>query len=94
MRFCRVYVRLGDHRPEQRAVARIFHVEDDRLLPPVQPDEVRRLPVHRPVVPAREVAAGALDLDNPRPQVGELPGGERRGHRLLQRNHGKAASGR
>jgi hypothetical protein len=73
MRFCRVYVRLGDHRPEQRAVARIFHVEDDRLLPPVQPDEVRRLPVHRPVVPAREVAAGPLDLDNPRPQVGELP---------------------
>src|SRR6185437_9949338 len=37
---------------------------------------------------AREVPAGPLDLDHPRPQVGELPGRERRGDRLLERDDG------
>ena len=78
----------GDHRAEQRPVGRVLDVKDDGLLAPVQPDEVRGLPVHGPVVAAREVTAGPLDLDDPRAQVGELPGGERRGDRLFKRDDG------
>ena len=44
--------------------------------------------MHRPVVVPGEVArARPLDLDDPGAEVGELPGGERRRHRLLQRDH-------
>ena len=41
-------------------------------------------PLDRAVVPAREVTdAGPFDLDDPRPEIGELPAGERRGDSLL-----------
>jgi hypothetical protein len=41
--------------------------------------------VYRPVIAAGEVAsARSLDLDHARAEVGELPGGERRGDGLLQ----------
>ena len=60
-------------------------VQLDRFLAPVQPHEVARLAVHRPVVAAGEVAdTRPLDLDDPGAQVGQLPGGERRRDRLLQ----------
>ncbi len=39
------------------------------------------------VVLAGEVALGPLDLDHPGAGVGEAAGGQRRGHRLLQRHH-------
>jgi hypothetical protein len=41
------------------------------------------------VVAAGGVAAArALDLDDPGAEVGDLPGGERRGHRLLETDDG------
>ena len=56
--------------------------------------------MHGPVEVAGEVAGpGPFHLDHPRAQVGELAGGERRGHRLLQRDdrdalqHGPAGHG-
>jgi hypothetical protein len=78
----------GGNRAEQRPVGRVLDVEHDGLLAPVQPDKVRRLPEHGPVVAAGEVTARPFDLDDPRAQVGELPGGERRGDRLLKRDDG------
>ena len=43
------------------------------------------------VVAAGEVAGtGALDLDHPRAEVGQLPGAERRGDGVLEADHGDA----
>ena len=43
------------------------------------------------VVGAREVAgAGALHLDDTGAKIGQLPCAERRGNRMLERNHGDA----
>ena len=62
-----------------------LEIEGQRLLRAVEPDEVARQPLDRRVVAAGEVADdGALHLDDPRPEVGELPRGERRRHRLFQ----------
>src|SRR5439155_12987930 len=62
-------------------------VELDRLLAPVEPDEHARQAGHLRVVVAGEVAGGGpLDLDDPGAEVGQLPGGERRRHRLLDRH--------
>jgi len=48
-----------------------LQVEGDRLLGPVEPDEVRGHPLDRLVIVAGEVArAGALHLDDPGAQVG------------------------
>jgi len=65
-----------------------FQIERQRFLRPVQPDEMARQPVHGGVVPAREVSVDRpLDLDDPRAEIGELPGGERYGDRLLHGDH-------
>src|SRR5581483_9433416 len=62
-------------------------VEGDRLLAPVQPDEVAGLAAHGRVVSAGEVAGSRpLALDHPGPQVSQLPGGERHRDGLLQRD--------
>ena len=46
-------------------------------------------PVHGAVVVAGEIAGSRpLDLDHPGAEVGELAGGQRHGHRLLQRDDG------
>ena len=81
--------------PEHRLdVARGLEVEGDALLGPVEPHEVARHPVHGLVVAAREVpGAGPLDLDHPRAEVGEVPGGQRGGHRLLASDDGDAVQG-
>ena len=77
----------GQQGGQRRLAVGAFHVELDRFLAPVQPDEVARLAEHGPVVAAGEVAgAGPLDLDDPGAEVGELPGGERRRDGLLQRD--------
>lgn len=72
-----------------------LEVEADRLLGAVEPDEVTGLAVDSRVVPPGEVAAaGALDLDHPRAQVGQLPGRVRRRHRLLDADHRHTGEGR
>ena len=75
-------------RAEQRPVGGVLEVELDAFLAAVEPDEVGGLAVYGRVVAAGEVAcAGPLDLDHARAEVGELPGGERRGDRMLQGDH-------
>ncbi len=82
------HVGPAEQRVQHRPVRRVLYVELDALLAPVQPDEVTGLAVHGPVVAAGEVAAARpLHLDHPGTQVGQLPGGERSRHRLLQRDH-------
>jgi hypothetical protein len=62
-----------------------LHVELDGLLAPVEPDEHGAQPGDLRVVVAGEVAGtGPLDLDHPGPEVGQLPGGEGSGDRLLE----------
>ncbi len=63
-------------------------VDRNRLLRPVQPDEVGAAALDGVVVFAGEVAAvDPLDLDDASAQIGEMAGGQRRGHRLLHRDH-------
>ena len=60
-------------------------VQGQRLLGAVEPDEVAGHALDRFVVTPGEVPyAGALDLDDPRAEVGELAGGEGGGDRLLE----------
>jgi hypothetical protein len=66
----------------------MLHVEGQRALSPIQPEEVRREPLHRSVVATSEVAAArTLDLDYLRAQVGQMAGTEGSRDRLLQRQH-------
>jgi hypothetical protein len=79
------HVGCVDEPLEQRAVGGVLDVELDALLAAVEPDEVAGLPVHGAVVVTSEVTdGGALDLDDPGAEVGELPGGEGCGDRLLE----------
>jgi hypothetical protein len=74
-----------DEPAEEVAVTGFLDVELDALLAPVEPDEVAGLAERGPVVAAGKVtAAGPFDLDDPRAEVGELTGGERGGHGLLE----------
>ena len=67
----------------------MLDIERKRLLRPVEPDEVRRLALHRRVIRACEVThTGALDLDDAGAQISQLSGREGRGHRLLEREDG------
>jgi hypothetical protein len=85
------HVGPGQQRGHDRAAVVALHVELDRLLAPVQPDEVAGLAEHRRVVAAGEVAGpGPLDLDHPGAQVSQLPGRERCRDRLLQRHDQQA----
>jgi len=76
------------HRP----LARIgLQVEGNRLLGPVEPDEVRGHPLDRLVIVAGEVAqTWALHLDDAGTEVGELTGGKRGCHGLLDGDDGEA----
>ena len=67
-----------------------FEVEGEGLLAPVAPHEVRGETAGGGVVAAREVAAvDPLDLDDAGAEVGELPGGERRGDGLFDGDDGE-----
>ena len=83
------HVGTADERVQRFPSAGRLQVQHHRLLGPVEPDEPAGHAVTGGVVvvPGEVAPAGALDLDHPRPEVGELPGGERRGHRLFQRHH-------
>jgi hypothetical protein len=83
-------VGLGQHALEQRLVPGLLQVETQRLLAPVEPDEIGAVAVHQPVIAAREVALGALDLHHARAGVGQAARGVGRGHGLFQGHHEKA----
>src|SRR3954454_74322 len=77
-------VRLLEQPVEHVTAPSALEVEGHRLLAAVEPDEVAAQPTHRMVVAAGEVTAvGAFELDDPGAEVGQMPRGERRGHRLL-----------
>ncbi len=66
-------------------------VQGQGLLGAVEPDEIAGLTVHGRVVAAGEVpTAGALDLDDPGAEVGQLTGGEGRRDGLFQADDGDA----
>jgi len=76
---------------EDRRGLGVLEVERQAFLAAVGPYEVRREPLDAAVVAAREVAAaGTLDLDHARAEVGELAGAERRRDRVLERDDGDA----
>jgi hypothetical protein len=79
------YVRPGDQRVERGPPVTGLQVERDRLLGPVEPDEPAGKSVtgRVVVVPGEVPAAGAFDLDDAGAEVGQVPGGERRGDGLL-----------
>ena len=69
---------------QERGIIRLLDVGDERLLAAIEPDEIGREAVHGFVVAAREIAFGALDLDDARPGVGEPRRTIGRGHRLFE----------
>lgn len=79
---------------QDREAARVLQVEGDRLLAAVAPHEVRGEALRGGVVGAGEVAAvGALDLDDPGAEVGELAGGEGGGYGLFDGDDGDSVEG-
>ncbi|MCD6054843.1 MAG: hypothetical protein K0Q96_2035 [Rubrobacteraceae bacterium] len=63
----------------------LSQIQGQRLLGAVEPDEVAGHAHDRFIVTPGEVPhAGALDLYDPRAEVGELAGGEGGGHGLLK----------
>jgi hypothetical protein len=84
-RFCTNTSAPATQAVQELATAGVLRVQRERLLVAVHPHEVRAEPLDALVVAAGEVAhVGPLDLDDPRAEVGELPGGVRGGDRLLQ----------
>ncbi len=79
----------GEQPLQRLGAARVAEVQRDRLLAPVEPDEVRgQFAEHRVVVVAGEVtAARVLHLDGAGAEVGEGTGGRRGGNSLLQPDH-------
>ena len=69
---------------QQRGVVGIFDVGDKALLAAVQPDEIAGEAFGGFVVEAREIAFGALDLDDPGARVGEAGLTVRRGDGLFE----------
>src|SRR5437763_15801474 len=69
----------------------MLDVERQAFLRAIGPDELRREPAHALVVAAREIAAaGTLDLDDARAEVGELARAEWPRDRVLERDDGDA----
>ena len=76
-------------------VARLFEVEHDAALAPVEPGEVGRHAVEGAVIAARQVAAiRTFHFDHVRAHIGKLPRAEGRGHGLLQRHYPNAGQGK
>ena len=71
---------------EHVEVGRFGQVQGRGLLAVVQPDEMGgHAPDHAVVVPGHVTGTGLLDLDHPGAEVGEVPGAQRGGDRLLAR---------
>ena len=81
------YIGASDHRVEQREIVAAPQIETDRFLAAVQPDEISTLTTDNPIVAARKVSLGRLDLHHPRAEVSEPAGAERCGDGLLERYH-------
>ena len=80
------HVGLADQSAENLGDLGILHVERHAFLRAVEPYEIRRLPVDRLIVIAREVTdLRPLDLDHARTEIRELTRCERRSDRLLER---------
>lgn len=76
-----------DHSLDQREVLRLPQVDPAGFLAPVDPDEIGGLALGEGVIAAREIAFRPLQLDHACAGIGELAARDRRGHRLLQRDH-------
>lgn len=88
------HVGAVEQRRHDRLRGVALEVEGDALLGAVEPDEVAGLAVHGLVVGAGEVAAARpLDLEHARPEVGQVPGGQRRGDGLFAGHDGDAVEG-
>ena len=88
------HVRAVDKSIQDRPARGVLEIQAQGLLAAVEPDEVAGQALDGGVVVPREVAwARPLDLDHPGAQVGQLTGGERRGDRLLHRDHRDATRG-
>ncbi len=73
----------------------LLEIEGERLLAPVEPDEIGREALHGGVVGAGEIAAaGALDLDDFGAEIGQMPGAERSGNGLFEREHANSGQWR
>ena len=73
----------------------LLEIEGERLLAPVEPDEIGREALDRGVVGAGEVApAGPLDLDDFGAEIGQMPGAERSGNGLFEREHANSGQWR
>ena len=83
-------VGLAKDAVEQGGVYRLLDVGDEALLAPIQPNELAREPLDRRIVAAREIALGALDLDDPGTGVCEPRGAVGRSDRLFERDHQQA----
>ena len=81
------HVGAADQPREQIMVVRVFDVENDGFLAAVEPYEIAALSVGGTVVAARKIAFRPLDLDNPGTGIREAASAQRRGDRLLDRNH-------
>jgi hypothetical protein len=84
-------IRLRRQALHDRASLAGLQVDGDRLLAPVEPDEVRAGAVDHVVVAAREIASvDPLHLDHPGAEVRQVPGRQRGGHGLFDRHDGDA----
>src|SRR5690606_5445550 len=79
-------VRLRQQPVQQGGVGRVLDVDGERLLAPVQPDEIGAEAVDIVVVIPGEVAVLPLQLDHARARVGEPAAEEGSGHGLLERD--------
>ena len=79
-------VRAGDEGHEFSAVAFLGKVQRHGLLSAIEPDEIAAQPLSRVVLAAREIAFGALDLDDGRARIRESRCAERSRDGLFDRN--------
>ena len=77
------HVGLADQHRQALPVGRVLQVQPDRFLAPVQPHEIGALAMDETVVTAGEIALRPLDLQDPRPGIGQPSRHVGRGDRLL-----------
>ena len=97
------HVRLRHKTAHQGHVIGIAQIQRDAFLALIEPREIGRHAIGRLVVAACEITLWPLNLDHPRPGLGQTGGAERGGDGLFQRDdqyaikrfrHGSVASHR
>ena len=87
-------VRLRNEGLQPLQLLRDLEIERDALLASIRPHEMRRQPIDSGIVATREIACTRpLDLDDARPEVGELARAERCRDRMLERDDCDAIEG-